>query len=234
MAKVVIFGSDGRREVELSAHNAVGRHPQNRVQVLDRLVSKEHCLLVSEAGGWVLKDLGSLNGSYVNKTRVEGEVKLSDGDEIMLGTTRCMFISEEVSTGADGRVDMSEGALQSHIRSKIAPVEDRFLPEAEIQDDKAVRVDYEKLRMTYELQRDIGLELDLDSILEKILEHTFGFLNCDRGVILMNDVAGELKPRAVKTKKKDDKLVISSTVIKQVQAEKAGILSSDASMDRNS
>jgi adenylate cyclase len=105
------------------------------------------------------------------------------------------------------------------------------MPEKEIDDDKAVRVDYEKLRMTYELQRDIGLELSFDTLLEKILEHTFEFLNCDRGVILMMDDRGELKPRAFRMKKQEDKLVISSTLVKQVQKDKAGILSSDAQMD---
>ena len=44
MAKLVIFDSGGRREVELVDRNSIGRHPQNQVQVLDRVVSKEHCM----------------------------------------------------------------------------------------------------------------------------------------------------------------------------------------------
>jgi adenylate cyclase len=233
MAKVVIFGADGRREVELVEHNSVGRLPQNQVQVLDRIVSKEHCLIfLDRARGYVFKDLGSLNGSFVNKQKITSEIVLHDGDEIVLGNTRCMFIADEGgATVAQQMVDVSEAALQSHIRSKIAPVEDRFLPETDVEDDKALRGDYEKLRMTYELQRDIGIELKLDTLLEKILDHTFEFLNCDRGVILMEDDRGDLKPRAFKMKKAEDKLVISSTLVKQVQKDKAGILSSDAQMD---
>ncbi|MCK9462417.1 MAG: GAF domain-containing protein [Proteobacteria bacterium] len=233
MAKLVIFGTDGRREVELVEYNTVGRLPQNRVQVLDRIVSKEHCIILHEQQrGYVFRDLGSLNGSFVNKTRVVGEIPLHDGDEIVLGSTRCMFISEEVgATVAQKVVDMSEGALQSHIRSVIAPIQDRFLPEKEVQDVKSLRADYEKLRATYELQRDIRLNMTLDEILERILERTFEFLNCDRGVVLMTDDCGELKPRAFKMKKREDKLVISSTLVNQVRKEKAGLLSSDAQMD---
>ena len=157
MAKFIIFGSDGRREIDLTAHNPLGRHPQNRIQVLDRLVSKEHSVILFEKGrGWILRDLGSLNGTQINKQRVEGEQPLADGDEVTLGTTRCMFLSEEVPKAVAGKVDVSDDALESHIRSKIAQVEDRFLHETEIGDTKAVRADYEKLRMTYELQRDIG------------------------------------------------------------------------------
>ncbi len=233
MAKLVIFDSGGRKEVSLGDHNQIGRHPQNDIQVLDRVVSKEHCIVFFEnSKGHMIKDLGSLNGTFVNKNRLTNDIALKDGDEITLGNTRCMFLSEENPDSAEQMVDVSDKALESHIHSKIAPsVQDRFLPEKEVLSDKVVRSDYEKLRVTYELGRDIGLELNIDHILERILERTFEFLNCDRGVVLMADADGEFKPRTYKTKRGNEKLVLSSTLIKQVQAEKAGILSSDASID---
>jgi adenylate cyclase len=233
MAKLVIFDSGGRREVKLADTNSVGRHPQNKVQILDRVVSKIHCILtLDKARGFVLKDNGSLNGTHVNRQKIEGEALLKDGDEIKLGNTRCLFLSEDTADKASRAVDVSDEVLQSHIHKKIAAqAQDRFLPEKEITEDKALRADYEKLRVVYELQRDIGLELDLDIILNQILDRTFEFLNCDRGVILMEDDAGGMKPRVFKTKKADDKLVISSTLLAQVTKEKAGILSSDAQMD---
>ncbi len=232
MAKFVIFDSGGRREAELLEHNSVGRHPQNQIQILDRVVSKEHCFIIlDKERGYVLKDLGSLNGSYVNKQRVDGEALLKDGDEVSLGNTRCMFLSEEMADSAAQNVDLTEGAVQSHIQAKIEQTEGNFLPEGEISDINALRADYEKLRVTYELARDIGLELDLDTIFERIFDRTFEFLNCDRAVILTPNDAGEYKPRAFKKKKPGDKLVISSTLVSQVQKERAGILSSDAMMD---
>jgi adenylate cyclase len=233
MAKLVIFGSDGRREEELVEHNTLGRLPQNRIQVLDRIVSKEHAVIfIDKERGFVFRDLGSLNGSYVNKQRVEHEVALQDGDEIQLGNTRCMFLSETASsTVAQQVVDVSEGELESHIRSKLAPTQDHFMPEGEVSDEKVLRADYEKLRMTYELQREIGLELSLDQILQKILDATFRFLNCDRGVVLMTGETGEMRPRAFKARKDEESITISSTLVSQVQKDKAGILSSDAQMD---
>lgn len=232
MAKLVIFDGGGRREIPLKEFNTVGRHPENDIQVLDRVVSKEHCHVLYEKGkGYIIKDLGSLNGTYLNGERIENQKILSDGNEIKLGNTRCMFLAEEEHHSAAEVVDVSENALQSHIRTKIAQTEDRFLPEKDIADDKALRADYEKLRVTYELQRDIGIEMDLDRILECIFERTFEFLNCDRAVILMPDDGGRFVPRAYKTKKPNDKLVISSTLVTQVQKDKASILSSDASMD---
>jgi adenylate cyclase len=125
-----------------------------------------------------------------------------------------------------------EALLQFQVQSDQEAIQqDRFLNENEITDEIILRRDYEKLRITYELQRDIGIELDLDKVLQRILNCTFEFLNCDRGIFLMADEDGNLKPCAYKTKKKDKKFALSSTLIKHIQDNKTGILSTDALKD---
>ncbi|MBN2802183.1 MAG: FHA domain-containing protein [Deltaproteobacteria bacterium] len=232
MAKLVIFDSEGRREARLKDRNSLGRLPQNDVQILDRIVSKTHSYIEFDSKqGYLIEDKGSLNGTFVNREKISGKHLLCDGDEITLGNTRCMFLSEAKMDQADQMVAVSEGELQSHIRSQIA-VTDRFLPEKEILDEKELRADYEKLRVTYELQRDIKPNLQLDEVLRKILDRTFEFLNCDRGAILLKEEGSdELIPSVYKLKKQGEKLVISSTLINQVKENKKGILSSDAQMD---
>ena len=56
-------------------------------------------------------------------------------------------------------------------------------------DPQQLRLDYERLRITWELTRDIGLERDFDKLLEKILQALFRFVKADRGVILLKDDA---------------------------------------------
>ena len=90
MARIIIIGPEGRQERVLVAHNTLGRHPDNTHQVLDRIVSKEHCHIDLEDGRFILKDLGSLNGTFVNGERVDNRV-LSGGDEITMGSTRILF-----------------------------------------------------------------------------------------------------------------------------------------------
>ncbi|MEN6438890.1 MAG: adenylate/guanylate cyclase domain-containing protein [Syntrophobacter sp.] len=68
--------------------------------------------------------------------------------------------------------------------------QNKFLPEKEIQDEKALRADYEKLRVAVELQCEIGLELNLNHIYDMILACTFELLVCDQAVILMADRIG--------------------------------------------
>ena len=60
MARIIIIGPEGRQEVELQAHNSLGRHPSNTIQVLDRIVSKEHVHINQVGNHYVVKDLGSL------------------------------------------------------------------------------------------------------------------------------------------------------------------------------
>jgi adenylate cyclase len=285
MAKLVITSPEGQMERDLSAVNTLGRHPNNSIQLLDRIVSKEHCVIESRGHRWVLRDLGSLNGTYVNDQRVAGEAVLHHGDQITLGGTRVVFHDPtEVLAGSNPaaatmpsplsgpgalaaapavpvvspaqigvsstpsppfrppppagqalqqvrNVTIGGAMMESHVRSKIAAELQQFLPERAIQDVDALRRDYEKLRISYELQRAIGAELDLDRLLEKILERSFDLLSADRGVILLFE-GGELKPRCSRARRPGpEELVVSRAVVGQVVKEKVAVLSSDAKLD---
>ena len=87
MARLLLTTPEGQQIVELGAHNSLGRHPTNSIQLLDKIVSKEHCVIEKRGDGFVLRDLGSLNGTYVNGERVVGERGLAHGDELALGSS---------------------------------------------------------------------------------------------------------------------------------------------------
>src|SRR5689334_12525337 len=87
----IVTAEGGQQSVELRALNSLGRHPNNSIQLLDKIVSKEHCIIEQRGEHFVLRDLGSLNGTYINGDRVRGEGLLKHGDEITLGTTRARF-----------------------------------------------------------------------------------------------------------------------------------------------
>jgi pSer/pThr/pTyr-binding forkhead associated (FHA) protein len=55
-------------------------------------VSRDHALLVARSGAFHIDDLGSLNGTYVNRARIESQ-KLADGDEIQIGKYKLTFLS---------------------------------------------------------------------------------------------------------------------------------------------
>lgn len=63
---------------------SVGRVPENDIQLDDFTVSRQHAVLVRENQDWILRDLGSLNGTYVNNERVD-ECIVRHGDALQIG-----------------------------------------------------------------------------------------------------------------------------------------------------
>jgi pSer/pThr/pTyr-binding forkhead associated (FHA) protein len=71
----------------------VGRHPDSDIFLDDISVSRRHATFTRTANGYVISDLGSLNGSYVNRDRIDTDVVLSGGDEVQIGKYRLIFFS---------------------------------------------------------------------------------------------------------------------------------------------
>ena len=70
----------------------IGRRPDSEVFLDDVTVSRDHALIVRRSGEYHLDDLGSLNGTYVNRRRIESH-HLADGDELQVGKYKLTFLS---------------------------------------------------------------------------------------------------------------------------------------------
>jgi len=359
MARLILQTAEGTQAIELRPVNSLGRHPNNSIQLLDKIVSKEHCIIELRGDQYVLRDLGSLNGTFINNERVRGEQMLKHGDEIALGSTRGRFDDPPAERPAQGppvqppwqhavvaapppvppqapplppqlqqppypgqypgharppvpqqpgpsyppphpgptyppphpgppygsqsphlppqpspygqppygqpppvgpggtaplgpmtsqqgrlyqaahtyvaqgmRIDVQEQARQ--IGTQIAAVDKGFLAFERIaNDEKQLRADYERLRLSHELSREIAAERDTTRLLEKILASIFKFIRADRGVIFLREGDdGEMTPRA--WQRRDGTatpISVSSTILNHVVAERAAVLTHDAAMD---
>jgi adenylate cyclase len=308
---------DGQQVVELGVHNTLGRHPTNSIQLLDKIVSKEHCIIERRGTQFVLRDLGSLNGTYVNGERVNGERPLRHGDEIALGSTRARLEdapspaamagtaqSQAVPapaspslrapapgtarsplmsspggplTGAPGsagaaapsfqrssgftpvaapfvpsgtlqgmhgnraaggpiapmgqtRVDVSDA--NRAIGTQIAATQKGFLPFDQLQANQSqLSQDYERLRLSHELSREICMERDLTSLLNKILISMFKFVRADRGCIFLKEKDDLIPGASLRRDGTDAPITVSSTIMNHVIKERATVLTHDAAMD---
>ena len=240
MARLRLIGQAGHpnKEFDLKDSTSLGRHPSQDIQVLDRVVSKEHARIVRREGLYYLADLGSRNGTFLNGTRVTRTMELHPGDEIRMGGSSLVFLGE---AGQDptllGQVTIASEGEETNIQERLAGAGGfSFLPETQIHDEQQLRRDYEKLRIAMELSQDLGIERDLDRLLNRILDRAFSLFAADRAVILLIDEAsGQLVPRHVKNRavqSANEKINISKTVLREVFQEKAGVLSSDAVMDK--
>ena len=70
---------------------SIGRSPDAEVFLDDVTVSRNHALMVRRKDGLYIDDLGSLNGTYVNRRRIESH-KLDDGDEIQIGKYKLSYL----------------------------------------------------------------------------------------------------------------------------------------------
>jgi adenylate cyclase len=314
MARLLLVSPDGQQVVDLRDFNSLGRHPSNTIQLLDKIVSKEHCIVERRGQSFVLRDLGSLNGTYINGERVNGERELKHGDDLALGGTRGRYDDgsgrpmpapqvqahqftqpvqqvgwqgqpppsagqpygapsaavpatapfsvprpppsgapapmapypppgaggapgshvapgAQVPLAAGTRVDVNDKARA--IGTQIAAIQKGFLPVDQLASNpQQLQQDYERLRLSHELSREIALERDLPKLLTKILLTIFKFVRADRGVIFLMNSKGELVPSASQRRDgTDSPIQVSSTIMSHVIKERASVLTHDAAMD---
>jgi pSer/pThr/pTyr-binding forkhead associated (FHA) protein len=82
----------GSRFALSNATTTLGRHPESDIFLDDVTVSRRHAEIDQHAGAYVVRDSGSLNGTYVNRHRIE-EVELHNGDELQVGTFKLVFFA---------------------------------------------------------------------------------------------------------------------------------------------
>lgn len=84
-------GRSGETFAPQGERTTIGRSPECGIFLDDVTVSRRHAVLEQRGERWVIEDLGSLNGTFVNRERVDSAV-LEDGDEIQIGKYRLTFL----------------------------------------------------------------------------------------------------------------------------------------------
>jgi pSer/pThr/pTyr-binding forkhead associated (FHA) protein len=77
---------------------SAGRHPDSDIFLDDVTVSRRHAEFHRTPTGFVVSDVGSLNGTYVNRDRID-EVALDNGDEVQIGKYRLVYYSSQRGFG---------------------------------------------------------------------------------------------------------------------------------------
>ena len=141
MAKIFFVGLDGtEKSYRLQTHRpfTVGRDPGNDIVLRDPKVSRHHAEIIFERGFFVLHDLASANGTYVNGKRVR-VAPLTHGAKLRLGNSYGRF-SEELPTETDQpALDASRpasGAVEAPVTASMSePVIADTMPHEKVRDD---------------------------------------------------------------------------------------------------
>jgi len=134
---VVIYSPDqhtfGKRQILAGEPLRIGRERGNQVVLQSDSVSRRHCRIDKRKAGWIIKDLGSTNGTYVNDQLVE-EYQLRRGDQIKVGDTIFKYLSgsdvEAQYHETIYRMTIMDGLTNVHNKRYLVEALDRELPRA--------------------------------------------------------------------------------------------------------
>jgi len=101
----------------LKSEISLGRDINNEIVINDAEISRKHCRLKIVGNGYVIEDLGSTNGTWVDEQRISGQYKLSHGDTIRMGDNISLTY-EVIGYDADATVASSSAAPPT---AQVAP-----------------------------------------------------------------------------------------------------------------
>ena len=234
-------GDTSRLEIK-GEQITIGRHPDCDVCLKSNTVSRYHSrIIVNQDEQYLLEDLGSGNGTFVNDILVKDSFVLSSGDQISVGPFLLEFSSDsEYEQSQQEGLLTSYGFIPSLKNVSFKPPaidKSTILRAAETtgEIDKYQIKPEIKLKAILEISRTIASASDLDSMAEKVLEGLFRiFPAADRGCILLRDQENlRFFPKAIRHRRDNDHeaLQLSRTVLKAVTDDKTGVLSADAAND---
>lgn len=243
---LVLQGPDKGRRYELPDAPALVGRDSRQLPLTDNTVSRRHCELIPENGEWVLHDLGSANGTWVNGVRVTASHFLKLGDQIRVGRTLMVFGAQPgVTRTSGGNVKLAgeESGMDSAIMATVPSNEDSMV--LAVPEPSAAAAS--NLKILYQLGAALGSHFNVDQALEVVMDLVFEHVKADRGIILLLPEKGEeLIPKVVRTREGHDtkeaesgnkgagneKIHASRTIIKHVIENGQGVLSSNAMADR--
>jgi pSer/pThr/pTyr-binding forkhead associated (FHA) protein len=86
-------GRTGEHFIPRDDRTSIGRSPDCDIFLDDVTVSRRHAVLLRRDDSFVIEDQGSLNGTFVNRHRIES-AELADGDELQIGKYRLTFLQK--------------------------------------------------------------------------------------------------------------------------------------------
>ena len=244
MPQLILLLDGQATTIELTNDETMlGRDPKCTLEIKSGMVSRRHARVFKDADEFLVEDMGSGNGTFVNGSKIEGPKSIKHGDRIKLGPVLLRF---ENNSAADQR-PVPVRPVPSKLPRPFDGGE-TFNVEVDDDDDDSTMMTGRasgfgnlevkpeaKLKGVLEISKALAGTADIDKLLPKILDTLFNiFPHADRGCVLLRDeTAGKMIPRAMKHRRAgdDETVKLSRTILKKVLEDKTGILSSDASND---
>jgi len=235
----VLQGRDqGKRFDLLAASQSLGRDACNPIQIADSEISRRHAEIKKDEEGYLLVDLTSSNGTFVNAEQVS-ERRLVNGDRIQLGGSLLLFtdVDEQQPEPLAHDVDIvgASNLEGSRIIKSLSQEAGNRLLEATADASPFLAAARSNLEIIYRTAQAVSHTLDINQLVTRILDLIFGWVEADRGcVMLVDHETSELTPVASRTRpgiEVSERIAISRTILDYVMSRKEGVLTSNARED---
>jgi phosphoserine phosphatase RsbU/P len=208
----------------------LGRSSGNDLPIGDRTLSRSHARISVEGERAVLEDLESRNGTMLNGVRISEPTPLHPGDRIVLGET-----SIEFNVEVTARVVLDDPEKESPLEKTFCRSSADLLSAHRVEARRPLGAEeLSRLNASLRILNEVSVELLSDvpigRLLTLILDKVFAYMNPDRGLLLLADEKGALKPEAVKFAPSVDAsdIRLSHTLLKAVVEERNGVLMIDS------
>src|SRR5688500_5665796 len=196
----------------------IGRETAANVCVADASVSRRHTKIEKQDDSYVITDLESLNGTFVNDVPVKSRV-LQHGDRLRIGDSQFVFLTVDGEVASrSSEVNLDEAQVVSG-------------PTLQIRIDDAIYLMARDLSALMKVSTSINAIRGLDALLERLLELLFEVVPAQRGAILLSNdhsIDGGLVFGLDRKRGKDQAVHVSRTMVQQVLRDGVAVLASDA------
>src|SRR5215218_2650542 len=199
----------------------IGRETAANLCIADASVSRRHSKLEKNDTGFVLTDLESLNGTFVNDVPVKSRL-LEHGDRVRIGDSQFVFLTHEgdaASKSSDVKLDEAQVLSASTVQIRF---------------DDAIYQMTRDLSALMKISTTINSIRGLDNLLERLLELLFEVVPAQRGAILLTDESSfeaSLVFGLDRVHGKDAAVNVSRTIVQQVLRDGVALLANDAASE---
>ncbi len=217
----------------------IGRSEDNDLALPDPFSSGHHAVISPSNGGFYVRDNGSKNGTFLNGKKIQGEVVLKRGDEILIGSTRIIY-DKELSSN----VEVTEVAHPARNINTMIPLKE-ILKKQDIDttiqslttpaDFIKIKSDFKSMAVLNEVSKALVLHQPLQELLERIMDLISEYLPMDRGVLMLKEGnPPQMIAKVPRINNKNllrQKILVSQSIINLVLDNHSSVLTADAQTD---